>query len=198
MADGDVRGSVAIYKWANDDNGLPTGDPAEWFTSLNSGNYFNAKTGQTLAYSGTSEEGSAVITAQTIGSSTSMRFVEFGISNGTLATTTYINKDVSAESNYTANKLGTDYQLVVSPLADNQYVIDGSLTNPIEWQTATNGSDAPLMGQINSTLMDAAENGATFFKYADHSMMVSPAIEDGKVTGVKLFDVTRVSTTLWK
>ncbi len=190
IADGDVRGSVAIYKWANDADGMPTGDPAEWFTSTNSGNYFNAMTGQTLAYSGTSDEGAAMVTAQTTGSTTSMRFVEFGIANGSLASTTYINQTISADSNYTANKLGTDYQLVVSPLADNQYVIDGSLTNPIEWQTASQGKDAPLMGQINSMLMDAAENGATFFKYADHSMMVTPAIEDGKVTGVKLFDVT--------
>lgn len=187
---GDERGDVAIYKWANDENGIPTGAPAKWFTSQNSGNYYNAMTGKTLAYSGTIEEGAAVVTAQTTGSSTSMRFIEFGISNGALAATTFINKDVSVDSNYTATKLGDDYQLVVSPQADNQYVIDGSNTTPLEWQTAASNVDAPLMGRISEELMAAAENGATFFKYADHNMMVAPAITDGKVSGVKLLDIT--------
>ena len=40
VASGDVRGSVAIYKWANDENSVPTGDPSIWFTSQNSGNYY--------------------------------------------------------------------------------------------------------------------------------------------------------------
>jgi hypothetical protein len=77
VASGDVRGSVAIYKWTKNDNELPTGAPALWFTSQNSGNYYNALTGRTIAASGTSEEGSIVVTAQTKGSSTSMRFIEF-------------------------------------------------------------------------------------------------------------------------
>lgn len=190
VADGDVRGSVAIYKWAKGDNELPQGAPALWFTSQTSGNYYNAMAGRTIAASGTSEDGSIVITAQTKGSSTSMRFVEFGISDGNLATTTFINKNVSADSNYTENKLGNDYQLVVSPLADNQYVIDGSNTNPVEWQTAGNNVDAPLMGTIAEGVMSPAENGASFFKYAGHSLMVSPVVEEGKVSGLKLINVT--------
>lgn len=190
VEDGDTRGEVAIYKWANDENGLPTGNPATWFTSQNSGNYYNAMTGRTLAYSGTIDEGEAIVTAQTVGSSTSMRFVEFAVSNGALASTTFINNNVSSESNWTENKLGADYQLVVSPQADNQFVIDGSLTNPTEWQTAGQNVDAPLLGRIPADMMAAEENGATFFKYADHDMMVAPAITDGKVSGVKLFDVT--------
>lgn len=190
VAAGDVRGSVAIYKWAKGDNELPQGAPALWFTSQTSGNYYNAMAGRTIAASGTSEDGSIVITAQTKGSSTSMRFVEFGITDGNLATTTFINKNVSADSNYTENKLGNDYQLVVSPLADNQYVIDGSNTNPVEWQTAGNNVDAPLMGTIAEGVMSPAENGASFFKYAGHSLMVSPVVEEGKVSGLKLINVT--------
>ena len=188
VAAGDVRGSVAIYKWENDENGIPTGDPAVMFTSQNSGNYYNAMTGKTLAYSGTIEDGTAMITAQTTGSSTSLRFVEFAIADGELAATTFINKDVSAESNYTATKIGDDMQLVVSPNADNQYVIDGSNTNPIEWQTAGQNVDAPLLGRISEELMTPDENGATFFRYAGRSLMVMPVKEEGKVKGIKMFD----------
>lgn len=190
VASGDVRGSVAIYKWNNDENGVPTGDPSVWFTSQNSGNYYNAMTGKTLAYSGTIEEGEAMITAQTTGSTTSLRFVEFAIANSELVATTFINNNVSAESNYTATKIGDDMQLTVSPLADNQYIIDGSNTNPIEWQTAGSNVDAPLLGRISEDLMAADENGATFFRYAGHSLMVAPAKEDGKVAGIKMFDIT--------
>lgn len=187
---GDVRGSVAIYKWANDDKGYPTGAPAEWFTSENSGNYYNATTGLTLAYSGTTEDGAAMTTAQTTGSSTSMRFVEFGITGNSLATTTFINKNTSADSNYTGTKLGDDYQLTVSPLATNQYVIDGSNTQPIEWQTAAQNTDAPLMGRLtNETILPEA-NGAAFFKYAGSSLMAAPIVAEGKVSGLQLFDIT--------
>lgn len=190
IASGDVRGSVAIYKWTKNDNELPTGAPALWFTSQNSGNYYNALTGRTIAASGTSEEGSIVVTAQTKGSSTSMRFIEFGISGGALATTTFINKNVSADSNYTGNKLGDDYQLVVSPLSENQYVIDGSNTNPVEWQTAGNNTDAPLMGTIPADVMAPGENGASFFKFAGNDLMVAPVVAEGKVAGLKLVNVT--------
>ena len=190
VAAGDVRGSVAIYKWENDENGIPTGDPAVMFTSQNSGNYFNAMTGKTLAYSGTIEDGTAMITAQTTGSSTSLRFVEFAIADGELVATTFINNVVTAESNYTATKIGDDMQLVVSPNADNQYVIDGSNTNPMEWQTAGQNVDAPLLGRISEELMTPDENGATFFRYAGRSLMVVPAKEENKVTGIKMFDIT--------
>ena len=190
IKEGDERGECAIYKWANDDKGLPAGAPQKWFGTQNSGNYYNALTGKTLAYSGTAEEGAAMITAQTTGSSTSLRFVELGVANGTLATTTFINKNVSAESNYTANKLGDDFQLTVSPLADNQWVIDGSKTTALEWQTAGQNIDAPLMGQIDAELMAAEANGASFFKFAGRSLMVAPAVNNGEVTGALLFDVT--------
>ncbi len=190
VAPGDTRGDVAIYKWANNENGVPTGNPEKWFTSQNSGNYYNAMTGQTIAVSGTVTDGSVVTTAQTIGSSTSMRFIEFGLADGNLATTTFINKEVSAESNYTATKLGADYRLTVSPLADNQYIIDGSNTTPLEWQTAGSNVDAPLMGRIGESLMNNAENGISCFKYAGHDFLVAPVVADGKSTGVKLLDIT--------
>lgn len=191
VASGDVRGSVAIYKWTNDENSVPTGDPSIWFTSQNSGNYYNAMTGKTLAYTGTAEEGSAIVTAQTTGSSTSLRFVEFVIANSTLASTKFINKDVSAESNYTATKLGDDMQLTVSPLGTDRFAIDGSNTTPVEWQTTLNNNeDAPLMGRIDANLVDAETNGMSFFRFGGHSLMLVPAMADGKVTGIRMLDVT--------
>ena len=191
VAEGDTRGVVAIYKWANDElTGMPTGDAQIWFTSQNSGNYYNAYTGQTIAYSGTIEEGAVMITAQTKGSAKSLRFVEFGIANGELVSTTHMNKVVSAESNYTVPKIGEDYQLVVSPSADDQYVIDGSVSTPMEWKTAASGTDTPLLGRINEELSSAESTGATFFKWAGHNIMVAPEKTDGMITDIRLIDVT--------
>lgn len=191
VEDGDVRGSVAFYKWAKEEEtGLPTGNPVEWFTSQNAGNYYRAYTGGTIAYSGTTEEGSLVTTAQTTGSSKSMRWIEFGISDNKLVSTTFINKDVSAESNWTGTKLGEDYKLIVSPRAKNQYIVDGSATTPKEWQTAAQNVDAPLLGTISEKALTPEANGINCFKYADRSLLVAPTMQDGKSTGLKLFDIT--------
>ena len=190
IASGDVRGYVAIYKWENDANGLPTGDGAIWFESDNSGNYYNAMTGQTIAYSGTLADGAVMITAETVGTAKSLRFVEFAISDASLVSTTFINYNVKATSNYTSTKLGTDYQLIVSPHANNQYIIDGSTSTPVEWQTAAQNVDAPLIETMPADKIAANENGATCFKYAGRSLMVAPVMTDGKATGVKLYDIT--------
>lgn len=190
VAEGDERGVLSVYKWELDDNGQPKGNPQEWFTSQNSGNYYNALTGQTIAVSGTSEEGSVMTTAMTKGSSTSLRWIEFTIVDGAVASTTFINNNVSAESNYTGNKLGMDFRLQVSPRATNQYIVDGSNTTPVEFQTAGQNVDAPLLGKVDASLVDNAANGATFFKYAGSDVMVTPVVADGKVAGVKMLNIT--------
>lgn len=188
---GKTRGIVKIFNWAKDETtGQPTGAPKEWFSSMNSGNYFNAMTGLTIAVKGTITEGSVMTTASTLSSSTSMRFVEFSIADGKLAATTFINGTVSAESEYTLNKLGTDHQLLVSPVDDSRWVIDGNKTTPVEFQSATQNVDAPLMGRIDASIVPVEANGATFFKYANANVMVVPAFDGGKLVGLKMVNVT--------
>lgn len=183
---GDVRGTFRAYKWDN-----PDAKPTEWFTSQNSGNYYRAWTGNTLAVSGASNDCRVMTTAVTTGASTSMRFVEFTVVDNALASTLFINKDTSAASNYTTTKLGEDMQLSVSPLAPDQYIIDGSLTTPIEFHTAGQNVDAPLLGKMSNELIKESANGATYFKYAKHSLMAAPVTDaDGKNIGAKLFDIT--------
>ena len=187
----EVRGIVKVFKWAKDETtGQPTGNPVQWFSSKNSGNYYYAMTGLTIAVKGTTEEGVVMTTASTTGSSSSMRFVEFAIANGELAATTFINKNVSADSEYTLTKLGEDHQLVVSPVDDNRWVIDGNKTTPVEFQSATQNVDAPLIGRVDPALLPIEGNGATFFKYANANVMVAPAFEEGKLVGVKMLNVT--------
>lgn len=183
---GTVRGYFRVYKWDNLDAA-----PAEWFNSLNSGNYYNAIVGTTLAVRGASGDCNIMTTAITTGTSRSMRFVEFNIVNNVVASTTFMNKDTSAASNYTETKIGADMQLSVSPRADKQYIIDGSNTTPMEFQIAGTNIDCPLMGKMSSELITPTANGATYFKYAKHQLMAAPLMNsEGKNIGVGLYDIT--------
>ena len=188
--DGDVRGSVNVYKWENSAEGVPTGAPALWFASQHSGNFNRGYAGNAIAFNGDSQNGALMMTVETAGAAKSLRFSEFAIADGALASVTYMNKDISANSNWTAPKLGADYALIVSPRDKEQYIIDGSNTNPTEWHIAGQGVDAPLVGRISDELLSAAANGASCFKYAGRSLMVAPIVADGKASGVKLFDIT--------
>lgn len=189
IASGDVRGKFTAYKWANDDNGQPTGAPIAMFSSQTSCNMYNSLIGQSIAYTGTIAEGSLIATAETTGSSKAMRFPEFQITDGELTNTSYTQKTFGAASDFTAVKFGSDYNLIVSPLANDQMILDGSAANPTEWQVNPS-NDAIVKGVIADELMANVENGATAFKYAGHSMLVSPVLTDGKSTGVKLLDIT--------
>ena len=188
--DGEVRGSVNVYKWENSAEGVPTGAPALWFASQHSGNFNRGYAGNAIAFNGDSQNGALMMTVENAGAAKSLRFSEFAIADGALASVTYMNKDISANSNWTAPKLGADYALIVSPRDNEQYIIDGSKTNPTEWHIAGQGVDAPLVGRISDELLNAAANGASCFKYAGRSLMVAPIVADGKASGVKLFDIT--------
>ena len=182
VASGQVRGSVAIYKW-NLSGGVPSGDPVKWFTSQNSGNYYQAYVGNTLAYSGSTSYGNLMLIAQTTGSTAAMRPVQLSVVNNTLSGTTYM-----LAGSFNATALGVDYRLDASPNGDNKFVIDGSSYSPYEWTTAGNRVEVPVDGTMTAAAY--AENYATFFKYAGRSMMVVPTITDGNSTGLRLYDVT--------
>ena len=187
---GEVRGTMNVYKWAKGSDGIPTGAPSIWFTSQHSGNYYRAYGGRTIAYNGNSKNGSLMTTFQTTGPSQSMRFSEMSIVAGSLGGTKFMNQTTSTDSNWTVGKLGDDYSLIVSPLADNKYIVDGSLTTPTEWQTAAENVDCPKVSGISTSYMAAAVNGASCFKYAGRSLMAVPIYANGQASGVKLLDIT--------
>ncbi|MGM9832941.1 MAG: T9SS type A sorting domain-containing protein [Candidatus Limisoma sp.] len=190
VATGDVRGTMNVYKWAKGSDGIPTGSPSIWFTSQHSGNYLQAYGSRTIAYNGDSKNGALMTTFQTVGTAQSLRFSEMSILAGTLGGTKFMNKTISTDSNWTAGKLGDDYSLIVSPLADDKYIVDGSSTTPTEWQTAAQNVDCPLVSSVSTSHMAAAVNGASCFKYAGHSLMAVPIYANGQASGVKLLDIT--------
>jgi hypothetical protein len=191
------RGTFRVYKWAGLDS-----VPTEWFSSQMSSNYYAATTGETFAVSGTSNECNIITTAVTTGSSHSIRFAIFGVVDGKYASAMYNGDNISSTSNYTCPKLGDRLRLTTSPRADDQFIIDGERSTPIEFQIGESTKDAPLIGQVPASLLDSISNGVGFFKYAKHALMVAPvsamvqkmspalAASFFGNAGVALFDVT--------
>lgn len=184
-------GVLRFYTWARDvETRAPKGNPIEWFTSstnYTSGNFTSAVTGATMAVNGRFEECVIATTAQTTGSSKEVRIPLFTISNKGLIGTIR-NQD---KTHFTEALLGADFKLYASPFGDNAFVIDGSNTTPFDFSI---GGDvaAPVYGsKLSSDIMPVAVNGATFFKYAKHVLVVMPTVGNGSYTGVALYDVSK-------
>lgn len=183
-----VRGYTYFYKWTvNEETGLPE-TCEKFFETNHSANWYRAAVGRTLAYSGTLEEGTAYTTAPSgyYDSPTGMRLLSFSIADGALLSTTMLNAYNYAPAINHVSILDSDnnYELNISPLSDGNFVIDGDLVSPIE----VNGTSLEVYG--SNDLAAAAAIGANYFKFAEHSLMVTPDVADGKVCGLKLFDIT--------
>ena len=175
--------SFRAYKWEDLDS-----VPTEWFTSKLSGNFTTAVDGQTMAFTGTTKEGKLITSAVTTGSSKQIRWIIFGIESGAQTSATR-NQDPTV---YTAVIYGEDFSLKVSPRGENNnFIVDGSNALPLEFTLSTQDAGAPTqVGTMSADLVDVAANQPSFFKFADEDVMVYPAITDGKVTGVNLYNIT--------
>ena len=186
------NGVLNVYKWSqNEETGLP--ETCElWFETSYYCNWYRCLFGQTITYSGTLEEGALIVTGQTA-TGTSLRIAKFGITDGAKMSEMRFNGGANDESkaNFNVDKMTDDnvYQLMVSPLNPDNYVFDGNLISPMEWTGEGDNSTPQVLGR--NTLVNAKANGANYFKYAGKSLMVTPALnEEGKVTGIEMYDVT--------
>lgn len=172
-----------VYKWEHTDAGW-TG--ALWFDNTNNetaGNYSNAITGTTIAYSGTLTDGYLAATAYTTGSNThGTRFCVYTISDGAYAGA-FRNKPVGI----TLAEYGHEVQMVVSPRDSMQFIFSSPNKEPFEWRmNTTTNTDITPVGTL-----PFHTNVANYFRYAKRSLMVCPAEDDAKQNiGVALYDIT--------
>lgn len=171
-----------VYQWESNAAGWAG---KLWFAHKNnetSGNYFNAMTGITLAYSGTTLDGFIITTATTTGESHNTRLPILSISDGVLAGAL---RNHPAD-NFSINDYGEPW-FVVSPRDDKNIIITSAKKTPVEYAlTMTTASAITPVGTFA-----AHTTGANYFKYAHRDMMVSPAEDaDGKNIGVALYDIT--------
>ena len=179
---GETRGEVNVYKWENGADGIAEGNPAIWFKSTASGNFYRAYTGNTMLYKGTIAEGTIVITSRT---ATAVKIYNniFSIVDGQQVSYGFNNKMGNA---HTKDVFGVDYTLHLSPLDAERFIITGS--NHVARQfgiTETTGAYVDLA----EGLVNVPSAKVSFFKYAGRSLMVTPDVVDDKPV-VKIIDIT--------
>ena len=181
VAAGETRGELNIYRWTNNDAGLPEGAPQPWLTTKLSGNFYRAVSGSTIAYSGTMAEGRLVISADNASATSGKVFYSFiDVVDGTKA-----SEGISNNS-YLDHRADGPYTLNVSPLNSDNMITDAATLQPMEIDI--NGK--VLVAAMPAGIIDAAAAMPGFFRYAGHAYMVaSDATAEGNA-GVVLVDIT--------
>ena len=190
MNAGETRGKAWIYRWDNDENGIPTGAPREWLYTQATGNWYRSFTGETFAYTGTSTEGIAILSAQTA-SGVVLRTQSITVANGEQAASSYHAPLPTPDGYFNVTTLGDDYRFITSPLNDRNYMVAGSGTTvALPEYEFLHTNKAPHLSQLADGLVDNAISRVSFFKYAGHSIMAAADLVDGKAAGIRLIDIT--------
>ncbi len=180
------RGTIRFYKWDK-----LSADPVLWVSSQHSGNWYRADGGYTMTVAGPSEDCEITTTFTTSGTSTAMRFSLFSIVDNQIASVMFTMKTTSAASPFTVTKLGEKHMLQSSPRnPKGSWVIDGNLTTPIEWKPAGQNADNTIEGIMAEEVYGKIPSVINFFKYAGRSLSVAPYEVEGKIAGVRVFDIT--------
>ena len=185
------QGTTHVYIW--DDF---YADPIEWFTSKFSSNSYKSDQGYTMAISGMSTN-CTILTTGVHRYGNGARFTTFNVVNGLLASEAYfgsaLGKGVDDIAVFDEAEDGVDFRLTLSPLGEKKdFIMDAEKMAPVEFRTAGPNTDPPVLGEFPAELIGVKFQGASYFKYAGKSLMVTPYEDDkGNVAGLKLFDITK-------
>lgn len=186
--DGYKRGELRAYIW----NDL-AGAPALWFTSKQSSNWFRAVQGHTIAYKGTSTNGTLFTTGVTA-TGVKFRYSVYNVMDGIHTDLGVNNSDYyhfTKGSAQTTDALGANYQLVASPLASPNWILDGELVEPFEIVDPLTYNTEVTANPTLSVNLGKKYNGASCLaNYNEHHLMVAPyANGEGYLAGVKVVDI---------
>ncbi len=187
---------VSFWKWENDANGLPTGDPIDWIDAHAAGNWGTGYGGETFAYTGNLQNGvlyysgeSATATAHTT------RIVLLPIIDGSVrkfsSTVWYHAKPQIGGADITAAQLGADFRFTLSPNKDNIIITGSSNTYTLgeykyAYEASSNAQAINTHNELPASLgISSAVTHVGFFKYAGAAYVATPSAD-----GVRLLDVT--------
>ena len=182
------RGETRVYIW----NDL-AGAPSVWFTSKMSSNWYRSVQGHTMAYKGTSTNGTLFTTGVTA-TGTKFRYSVYNVIDGV-----YTDPAVNDSEYYHYTKgsaqettnVGANYELNVSALADNTWVLDGELINPFEITDPLTYNTEVTAGDTISEDLGKKYNGASYVTVGEQVLMVAPfATPAGALVGVEILDIT--------
>ena len=183
IQEGDAgRGTFVIYKWENDENGLPTGNPAPFISTTNSGLWYRAYPSQ-FVYSGTTTEGKALITMPTItGPNYNLRGTMIAVTDGEAQAAL----DIKPNPNVAFGTRAADFNMIPSPIDDNSLLVLDSNLGVQAWDFTT-VSDGAI--KANSVAAQAGGRSGAF-KYAGGSFLVYPKFEGETCTGLEMANIS--------
>ena len=186
--EGYKRGETRVYIW----NDL-AGAPSIWFTSKMSSNWYRSVQGHTIAYKGTSTNGTLVTTGITA-TGNKFRYSVYNVIDGV-----YTDPAVNDSEHYhftkgsaqTTENIGANYEINFSLLAENTWVLDGELIDPFEITDPLTYNTEVTAGATVSEDLGKKYNGASYITVDGAVYMVAPyATPDGKLNSVMILDVT--------
>lgn len=182
---GETRGYNRLYRWENDENGIPTGTPVEFGKSTLTGNFLRAYVGGSMAFSGTMADGQIIVPCYSAATVASHKFFYniYTIVDGEIASAAFNNKP--NETYLTLEKLG-DYNFTTSPLDKDAFIATGTVGTPAQFGFRDVVGTVSAMPEEFST----GSRNTAFFRYDGHSYMVVADNAEGKNAGVKLIDIT--------
>ena len=186
--EGYKRGETRVYIW----NDL-AGAPSVWFTSKMASNWYRSVQGQTIAYKGTSTNGTLVTTGITA-TGNKFRYSVYNVIDGV-----YTDPAVNDSEYYhytkgsaqTTENIGANYEINISPLAENTWILDGELIDPFEiTDPLTYNTEVTAGATVNEDL-GKKYNGATYVTVGEQVWMVAPfATPAGDLVAVQILDIT--------
>ncbi len=179
--------NITAYKWENGEDKLPEGEAQVWWTNNFAGNWTNGIGGESMTYNGTLADGQFIYTGSSTGGAT--RLVVVAISDGSYLGYMRNNQDGTyMKTQYT----GDIYNITLSPNGDDMIIFDSETILPFEIQLNPADVGVPtVLGHMAEGTVAVAANNASYFKYAGKSVMVAPDVNaEGKVAGLKMFDIT--------
>ncbi len=181
--------NVTAYKWENDEETkVPTGELSVWWTNNFAGNYNNGIAGESVIYNGTLADGKMIYTASTTAATGHTRIVIASISDGAYLGYMRNNQDGTYIN---TPYLGETYNMTLSPRADDQIIFNSAKVQPFEIKLNPADTQIPtILAHLGEGNLDNASVGESYFKYAGKDLMVATNINEGKVEGIKLFNIT--------
>ncbi len=180
--------NVKVYRWENDDNGLPTGDPVNMISMNHAGNWQNAEWGKSMCYTGTLEDGKLIFwNKSTANNNTRIEIIT--VIDGAMSSAWHNNWN-NVSGSYTDAVLG-DYQCTVSPLNDGCIILTSQNCQPMEIELSGASTGVPtIKAQLPAGLIQGTAFRANMFKYAGKVYMAAPNVVDGECQAVTLLDIT--------
>ncbi|MEE0921744.1 MAG: starch-binding protein, partial [Paludibacteraceae bacterium] len=192
---GYLVGTSYYYIW-NDLHGAPS----VWFTSQTTARSSHGDVGVTFALKGTSTNAELLVTA-VHNNNRAVRLAKYNIIDGQ-----YVEPNIpggqqsseyyeyfgthTKEAYYQEAVQGKQFQLNVSPLGDNNWIMDGELVDPSEFVLPGVGENYAASATLTEDL-GKKYNGATYVTVGEQVLMVAPfATPEGKLTSVEILDIT--------